>query len=1080
MHDEGRMREQRVYAEPGSFVYAVLDGDIHVRRGRPVYRIEPGPPPRQSITRGLARQHPSRLLHPAMRVVDFHGRERDLEYLGSWRDDPQPGITVQLLHGPGGQGKTRLADEFADRTIQQGWNCWHTHHLSDPAEDDRHQVPHPGSSLLLIVDYAERWPLQDLKLLLENPILTAPTRCRVLLISRAADHWWQAATSRLDLPPEALAGQPLHLARSAADTTERRQIYRTAWTAFARAFQLDEPFTRPLHNLGDESFGLTLTLHMAALAAVDARARGRRPPSDPAHLSSYLLDREHDFWVSLHAGATVRSPPHTIARTVHTATLTGPVVAALAHTALTRCEVAAPPLLHKVVADHNTAYPPTSPTIGLTPLYPDRLGEDFIALRTPGHTHSDYLADPWAAGMPARLLGTDPDTPYTRTALTVLVETAARWDHLASTELHPLLYNRPELALLAGGATLGRLAELPSTPLDLLEAIDDHLPDHRHPDLDPGIAVLARRLLKHRLRAAGDPLQQAVLHHDFAVRLSRTGDWAAAVSHGTTALHLLRPLPATVGDATYTQLTRTLRNLAAHTHRTGDTSRALSLLQEAIERSRAEHEQEGANTGELALSLSNLAAQLHKAGRDPEALQAADEAVELLRTCRTDPSHKRRDWLARALNQRTIILSALARLEEAVRDDQEALAEHRGLRQANPEAYGPQYAAALSNHGGLLRRLGRYQQAVEAAAQSVDAFRLLARANPDAYNPDLAQALSNLGVRLAAIEQHGEALQAAWEAVELCKGLVQRNPFTYGYDYAVALHNLAGRLLAVDRPAEALGHVMESEERLRTLAATNPTAFQADHAVSLSVISNAHAALGQGPEAIAAARDSLAIEERLARAMPEARSEALATSWSHLMILLGRNGDLEGSAEAGQSAVDLRRILAAERPEAHAEGFAQSLINLSITWSRLRRYPQCRTATQEAATVLERLLHNDGSTRRVYRLTMLATAQAASGRYAHLTGNIDEAHQATRTALDTLAREPDFPGRGQVQAQLLTEYLNVRRQHAADQETVVALEEARLVLRSAHVRETAQGKALQGILDELDPNPVARDGGSTP
>ncbi|WP_446038509.1 tetratricopeptide repeat protein [Streptomyces sp. SID1121] len=1069
MHDEEPRREQWVHAEPGSLVYTVLDGDIHIRRGRPVYRIDPGPRPRQTLPRDLARRQPSRLLHPGMRVVNFHGRDRDLQHLDSWRDAPQPGITIQLLHGPGGQGKTRLADEFADRTTRQGWTCWHTHHLSDPTEDDRHQVPRSGPNLLLVVDYAERWPLEDLQLLLGNPLLTTPTRCRVLLISRTAHHWWQAATSRLKLPPEALAHPPLHLAPPAADTAERHQIYRTAWTAFARAFQLDDPPTRSQHDLDDNAFGLTLTLHMAALVAVDARARGQQPPSDPAHLSSYLLDREHDFWASLHAGATIESPPYTIARAVHTATLAGPVTAALAHTALTRAEVADPALIDGVAADHGTVYPPTSPTTVFTPLYPDRLGEDFIALRTPGHTHSDYLADTWAAGMPARLLGADPYTPYTRYTLTVLIETAARWDHLAHTELHPLLYSRPELALTAGGAALGRLAELSSTPLDLLEAVAYHLPDQRHPDLDPGIAILARRLLDHRLSAADGPLQQAVLHHDLAVRLIRTGDWSAAVSHGTTALGLLRPLSAKVGDETYTQLTRTLRNLATHAHRTGDTTRALSLLHEALDRDRADHDQHGANASELALSLSNLAAQLHTSGRDTEALQAADEAVELLRTPEADPTTQQRDWLARALNQRAVILSALARLDEAARDDREALTEHRGLHRANPDAYGPQYAAALSNHGGLLRRLGRHQEAADAAAQSVDAFRLLARANPDAYTSDLAQALSNLGVRLAAIEQPDQALPAAQEAVELRRDLAERNPLAHDYDYAVALHNLAARLLAVDRSTEALGHAQESEERLRTLATTNPAAFEADHAVSLSVISNTQAALGHVQEAVAAAQESLAIEQRLARAMPQARREDMADSWGHLMILLGNNKDLEGSAQAGQSAVDLRRILAAERPEAHAEGFARSLINLSITWSRLRRYPEARTATQEAAAVLEDLLERDSSTRRVYRLTMLAGAQASRGRYAHLIGHNDEAQQATRTALDTLAQEPDFSGRPHIQAQLLVEYLNVRMQYPKDQETAEVMAEARALLQDPSVRDAAQGQALQRILDHLDP-----------
>lgn len=45
-------------------------------------------------------------------------------------------------------------------------------------------------------------------------------------------------------------------------------------------------------NLAEDAFGLVLAVHMAALAAVDAHARGGQAPADPAALSAYLLDRE--------------------------------------------------------------------------------------------------------------------------------------------------------------------------------------------------------------------------------------------------------------------------------------------------------------------------------------------------------------------------------------------------------------------------------------------------------------------------------------------------------------------------------------------------------------------------------------------------------------------------------------------------------------------------------------------------------------------------------------------------------------------------------------------------------------------
>src|SRR5205814_1729042 len=88
-------------------------------------------------------------------------------------------------------------------------------------------------------------------------------------------------------------------------------------------------------NLADDGFGLTLAVHMAALAAVDAYARGATPPTDPTGLVIYLLDREREHWRRLHTiphpgeegedPAHLATPPQVMARVVYLATLTRPV-----------------------------------------------------------------------------------------------------------------------------------------------------------------------------------------------------------------------------------------------------------------------------------------------------------------------------------------------------------------------------------------------------------------------------------------------------------------------------------------------------------------------------------------------------------------------------------------------------------------------------------------------------------------------------------------------------------------------------------------------------------------------------------
>ena len=88
---------------------------------------------------------------------------------------------------------------------------------------------------------------------------------------------------------------------------------------------------------------------------------------------------------------------------------------------------------------------------------------------------------------PARLLA-DVDgagaPTFASRALAVLVETAARWPHVARRLLAPLLRERPQLAALLAGAALGRLAGIPEIDKDTLQAIEDALPADRHPDLD--------------------------------------------------------------------------------------------------------------------------------------------------------------------------------------------------------------------------------------------------------------------------------------------------------------------------------------------------------------------------------------------------------------------------------------------------------------------------------------------------------------------------------------------------------------------------------------------------------------------
>ncbi|MGA5134395.1 hypothetical protein ACPCTO_31840, partial [Streptomyces olivoreticuli] len=212
---------------------------------------------------------------------------------------------------------------------------------------------------------------------------------------------------------------------------------------------------------------------------------------------------------------------------------------------------------------------PDTPATYLEPLYPDRLGEDFLALTTPGYPSHQHLSTGWADKAPARLLAAAaqdpaPALPWTRDALTTLINTAERWPHIATRQLRPLLNNHPELALHAGGPALAALAGLDTIDLTILEAIEARFPTDRHTDLDVGILAVTERLARHRLATTHDPATRAHIHETLAIRRSYGGLRKEALTAGQEAVVIWRRLAAGNRAAHEADLARSLSNLGMH------------------------------------------------------------------------------------------------------------------------------------------------------------------------------------------------------------------------------------------------------------------------------------------------------------------------------------------------------------------------------------------------------------------------------------------------------------------------------------------------------------------------------------
>ncbi|WP_305070080.1 tetratricopeptide repeat protein [Micromonospora sp. HM134] len=897
-------------------------------------------------------------------IVPFTGRERTLDRLADWIGGDAP-VAALLVHGAGGQGKTRLAGQVSASCAAQGWAVWQVTHTPTPVTGSTpvSQVELPGGAVLAVVDYADRWPASALLALLtqlRNLHARAGTRVRVLMLARSDGYWWPALADRADSALRIEVDQMALPALAADSVDDRPGLFAAAASRFGAVLHVAAPTQGwPMPDLSADRFGQVLAVHMAALAVVDAAGRGDALPGGPDAVSSYLLGREQAYWHHLHtrAEAPVQTPPEVMHRLVVAATLTGARPRSDARHALTNAGIAdTKPATDRLIDDHSTCYPPSDAQTVCEPLHPDRLGEDLIALSTPGHDSGTRLARDWTSEVITALLTTSTTAPaWTASAITVLVETAHRWPHLATTVLYPLIQAHPHLAITAGGATLTRLTRIPGIDLTILETLEPLLPTDRHIDLDIAAAAITDTLTHHRLTHTTDPAQRARLHATHAWRLANAGQRQQALIPAEEAGTIYRRLAQTNPDAHLPGLAASLNNLGAFLSELGRWEQALTPTEEAatIYRRLAQTNPD-AHLPNLAMSLNNLGLFLSKLGRRKQALTSTEEAATIYRRLAQTNPDAHLPNLAMSLNNLGNCLSELGRRERALTSTEEAATIYRRLAQTNPDAHLPSLAESLNNLGNRMSELGRREQALTPTEESVHIRRRLAQTNPDAYLPDLAASLNNLGIRLAELGRREQALTPAEEATTIYRRLAQTNPDAYLPDLAASLNNLGTSLSELGRWEQALTPTEESVHIRRRLVQANPDAHLPNLAASLNNLGIRLAELGRRKQALTPAEEATTIYRRLAQTNPDAYLPNLAASLNNL----GKLGRREQALTPAEVAVHIRRRLAQTNPDAHLPDLAESLNNLGIRLAGLGRR-EALTTTEESVHIRRRLVQTN-------------------------------------------------------------------------------------------------------------------------
>ncbi len=876
-------------------------------------------PPKPQAAAHARQLGPAALLAAQDQVVRFHPvRNAFVDgLLTAVTAQGLPRLTTQVIHGPGGAGKTRSALELLQRAELRGWSgLWLSANLPTDALGAWKELllGHPRP-LLLVVDYAEgRQPelLRWLRTALDDALKRMDgLRVHLLCLSRGTD-WWD----QLSLQPECdtelaalLAPGPAHLGLIAVPDwpdapADRAQAFDAALSDYAAALGETEPIYPWRPDLGSTDYAHPLYLHLAALAAL----AGERPGHGHA-LRAALLRREWRHWQrnAPAALAGVESWEDWADALALLAFSHGLEVAELG-AALGHLAFAQPSEWANALA---RIYPSQGGSVA--PLTPDLLAEHLLVERLRANRAHDWV----------KLVLEHGDARRTR-AMAVLARLWPRaWP-----------------------------AALDSAPTDqgaqcLVHALANLWPVH------------------------GDQLVAAVHQHGMALRTPVTAAWEALHPlvkreigpslrlplHSTPLLQLTVDIRRSTVDAAADQASRAgaLGNLAIALSHLGDAdsrAEALKCMREVVDTYRMlAHGQPAAYLAALARSLNNLAIHLSdQGGADSlvEALQCAREAVETFRLLAQSQPMAYMPDLANSLNNLGIRLSEQGdsdSLVEALQCTREAVETFRLLTRAQPAAYQADLAGSLTNLALRLSEQGdadSWAEALQCAREAVDIYRLLAQAQPAAYLPDLAKSLNNLAITLSYLDDadsRAEALQCMRKAVETYRLLAQAQPAAYLADLAGSLNNLAVRLSEqgdADLWAEALQCVREAVETRRLLAQAQPAAYLPYLAKSLNNLAITLSYLGDADsraEALQCMREAVETYRLLAQAQPAAYLPDLAGSLNNLGNRLSEQGDADSRVEAlqcGREAVEIRRLLAQAQPAAYLPYLARSLNNQAI------------------------------------------------------------------------------------------------------------------------------------------------------
>jgi glycosyltransferase involved in cell wall biosynthesis len=800
-----------------------IDNDCALELPRPVWRADSG----YSISWPLRAEEA---------VIPFDsGRIAFLNEQLDWAHSDAHPISIRLLTGIGGTGKTRLAIELCSRLIGEGWNAGFLPHHAN-ARQVADSLGKQSNRTCIIIDYAETRQPQLLELLRRIQESPPNPKTKIVLLARDGGEWWNMLPSKDPVCERLLDGMATtgpYALPILHDTPEvRASAYQRAISAFSDKLGLREHHGTP--SLDDDHFAHPLYIQMSALLSL----HGEQPGSSEAVARS-LLNHEARYWAKAISPfrKSIGQDDNILSTFMTLATL------ANGFSTLREAEV-----IWKETTNDSTPLKPIFNTMaqlyparqGVEGLRPDLLGEALVA-QSLVSVGGDHIL---ASVLRSR------SASVRRSALTVLSRVLRNREEIAEF-VEPVLRT---YFVSCADDLIAVAMETPSPLIKIAESAFSNLPDklkwqaagilskYATTEIVPLVdlwclvneTILDRCNRQSDQTSIGAIAKKANALNMTAVGLFWQGQADKAATRAELALKLYRKVAKADPKRYELDVAKALNNYANRLGDLGRHSEAVDIGRASLELTeRLSSENPGRYDSQLAVSLGNSSNRLSKIGLFEEARSESKRSLDIYeRLASKNPEKYRADRIS-ALDNYSARLSEVGDSVEAELLAKEAQELCGALAASEPGRYEATWANYLSNYANRLGDLGLVAQAEATCRRAKEIYEKLAKAKPDRFESTWITIAINHADWLRDLGLYEESYRASSATILTIERLDSANPqrFRYlagGYLYARTLLDLDSG----DLPA-ALQNSQRAADLYGELAKDMPLMFHNMHISAL-------------------------------------------------------------------------------------------------------------------------------------------------------------------------------------------------------------------------------------------------------